>query len=121
MGNGMRSFAALVALFYCLATELPATAQGFGEIGGTYSARGTNPNGSTYYGTVIIKSEGDHYQFTWLIAGNQTIKGVGVASGNTLVVEWGQKYPVIYNVGSDGLLRGKWDNGRAIETLTPMR
>jgi hypothetical protein len=31
--------------------------------------------------------------------------------GNSISVEWGQQYPVIYEVGSDGVLRGKWDNG----------
>ncbi len=117
----MRSFATSMALFYCLVAGLPATAQGVAEVAGTYSARGTNPNGRTYYGSVIIKAEGDHYLFSWLISGQQQIKGVGVKKDNTLVVEWGQKYPVIYDIGSDGVLRGKWDNGRGTEILTPLR
>jgi hypothetical protein len=94
-------------------------AQAAGEISGTYSVEGVNPDGSAYSGTVVIKAEGSNYQFTWQIAG-ETFKGVGSTSGDTIVVKWGQKDPVIYNFGSHGVLNGKWDEGRATETLTRM-
>ncbi len=117
----MRAFVASLALFYCFVAGVPATAQVGAEIAGTYSAKGTNPNGRTYYGSVVIKAEDGHFLFTWLISGQQQIKGVGVKKDNTLVVEWGQKDPVIYEIGSDGVLRGKWARGRGTEILTPMR
>ncbi len=122
----MRTFIAFVALFYCFVAGPSATAQGSSGITRTYAVRGTSPNGSAYSGTVIIvksdNPDGNHYQFTWLIAGSQQpVKGIGVVAGNSVVVEWGQKYPVVYTIGSDGILRGTWENGRATEILTPMR
>jgi hypothetical protein len=87
-------------------------------IEGTYEARGTNPNGSTYRGDVSIKADGNAYFFHWCISG-QTFQGNGVLQGKSISVDWGQQHPVIYQVGSDGVLRGKWDNGRATEDLFP--
>ena len=89
------------------------------DIGGTYSMHGTNPSGTTYRGSVTIRRDGDHYRFTWLIASGDTYKGIGILNGRTVVVDWGQKYPVIYNVGPNGVLTGTWNNGTATETLIP--
>lgn len=91
------------------------------EVAGTYSVHGTNPNGSTYTGTVVVKPEGGRYYFSWLIANGDTYRGTGTRTGNTLVVPFGGKYPVIYEVGADGVLHGKWENGRASETLVPKK
>jgi hypothetical protein len=35
-----------------------------------------------------------------------------------LVVDWGDKTPVIYSLGEDGALDGEWADGSATETLT---
>jgi hypothetical protein len=35
-----------------------------------------------------------------------------------LVVDWGDKTPVIYSLGDDGALDGEWADGSATETLT---
>ena len=117
--------ALILAIFAAAAFALPAanaeirTAQSR-RLDGTYICSGTNPNGTGYRGTVVIRGNGgDNYRFTWLIAGSQTLSGVGTLNGNSIVVDWGQAYPVIYRVGADGVLRGTWDNGRATETLTP--
>lgn len=89
------------------------------KIGGNYSVTGTNPNGATYQGTVVIESNGgNRFSFFWRV-GNQTFSGNGTLNGNTITVNWGQPSPVIYQVGVDGVLRGTWNNGRATETLTP--
>lgn len=112
----------IAALGLFLALMLPAErsfAQDGGKVGGTYSVHGTNRNGSTYTGTVVIRPEGSRYKFSWLIADGATFKGTGTRTGATIVVDWGQRYPVIYEVGADGVLHGKWDNGRASETLVP--
>ncbi len=98
----------------------PVWAQGV-PIGGSYSAHGTNANGSTYTGSVVIKQDNGRYRFSWLIANGDTFKGTGTRDGDTVVVAWGSKYPVIYQVGADGVLHGKWDNGRARETLVPKK
>jgi hypothetical protein len=88
-------------------------------IGGNYLAAGTNANGTTYRGTVVIASQGGvRYSFHWQI-GNSTYDGIGVVNGNTITVDWSQSSPVVYQVGADGVLRGTWDSGRATEILTP--
>jgi TIR domain len=89
------------------------------DISGTYAAHGTNPNGTTYRGSVTIRRDGDHYRFVWLIASGDTYQGTGVVNGRTVTVDWGQKYPVVYNIGPDGVLTGTWNNGTATETLVP--
>ena len=98
-----------------------ALAQGGPPIGGTYASHGTNPNGSTYTGTVVIRPDGERYYFSWPIANGDTFKGTGTRDGDTVVVAWGSKYPVIYQVGADGILHGKWANGKASETLVPKK
>jgi hypothetical protein len=37
-----------------------------------------------------------------------------------LVINWGDKTPVIYSFGDDGALDGEWADGSASETLTPV-
>jgi hypothetical protein len=89
-------------------------------ISGNYTAAGTNPDGTHYTATVVIKNMGgNNYSFVWQTGSqNQTYNGTGALNGSTITVDWGQSAPVIYQVGSDGALRGTWDNGRASEILT---
>jgi len=89
------------------------------KIDGVYTVHGANADGSTYSGNAVIKLEGDCYRFRWLIANGDAFEGVGTRNGNIITVEWGQKSPVIYEIGNDDVLYGKWDNGRGTETLTP--
>ena len=93
--------------------------EGSSALDGLYDVRGTNPNGSKYTGEVSIKFEGRSYNFHWRIANGQVFEGKGNLQGNSLTVNWGQQYPVIYSVGSDGVLRGTWSNGRGTEDLYP--
>ena len=44
--------------------------------------------------------------------------GVGQFAGRMLVVNWGAKSPVIYNVAGNGLF-GEWADGSASEKLVP--
>jgi hypothetical protein len=89
------------------------------DISGKYSVRGTNTNGTTYHGTVTIQREGNRYRFDWLISNAAAYSGIGMRNGGSIVVDWGQKYPVIYQLGPDGVLTGTWNNGTATETLVP--
>jgi hypothetical protein len=89
------------------------------DISGKYSVRGTNPDGTTYHGTLTIRRDGNRYRFDWVISNGDTFRGTGTLNGNTIVVDWGQKYPVIYKVGPNGVLTGTWSNGFATETLIP--
>ena len=62
-------------------------------IAGSYSVSGTNPDASTYTGTVVVSQiDGNRYRFDWSVA-NQTFTGTGVLDGNTISVDWGQISP----------------------------
>ena len=87
---------------------------------GNYDVAGQNANGSRYRGRVSITPVGDRYRFDWRV-GSSSYNGIGTLDGNVMVVNWGSGTPVIYSVGSDGMLRGLWDAGRAQEILTPAR
>jgi hypothetical protein len=77
---------------------------------------GTNPDGSKYRGMVAINQEKDQFDFTWWIA-KDALRGNGHFAGKMLVVNWGDKTPVIYTFGDDGALDGEWADGSATETL----
>jgi hypothetical protein len=87
---------------------------------GSYSFTGRNTNGTRYRGTVNIARQGDRYRLNWQV-GTTSYQGVGALEGNVMIVNWGAQTPVIYALGSDGVLRGLWDAGKAEETLTPAR
>jgi hypothetical protein len=110
-----------IILVIVMASAAPAglrTAQA-ASLNGSYSCTGTNPNGSTYNGTVVIsRVEGIRYRFDWSISG-QHFSGTGVLDGDTISVDWGQASPVIYRVGNNGVLHGTWANGRGTEILRP--
>jgi hypothetical protein len=91
------------------------------EPAGKYTIRGVNPNGSRYGGEVTITADGGVYDFRWRISNGDIYRGKGRLRDRTLTVDWGQKYPVIYRIDDNGILRGKWDNGRASEDLVPNR
>ena len=83
---------------------------------GKYSVSGTNPNGSTYSGEVTIRHDRGTYYFNWRV-GRDTFRGSGKLNGRMLTINWGQSSPVIYHVGNDGVLRGKWARGAGLEDL----
>jgi hypothetical protein len=86
------------------------------ELGGIYRASGTNPDGSPYRGMVVLRRERDSVTLTWWI-GEQVLHGTGRLAGKTLVVNWGDKDPVIYTLSDGGVLDGAWADGSATETL----
>jgi hypothetical protein len=85
-------------------------------LGGIYIAEGTNPNGTTYRGMVALTPAGKQYRFTWWI-GTKVYSGVGQFAGRMLVVDWGQRNPVIYSFGQSDNLEGEWADGSATERL----
>ena len=88
---------------------------------GVYRVKGSNPNGSTYKGTVkITHKEGSKYTFAWKI-GPSSYTGTGELKDNVMTVEWGTDSPAIYEVEPDGTLNGTWAKGKGTEILTPMR
>jgi len=93
-------------------TEMPPLA-------GVYRASGTNPSGSEYTGMVTVEQDNVGFHVTWWI-GKDTFEGKGHLAGKMLVIDWGDKTPVVYSFGEDGALDGEWADGSATETLTPV-
>ena len=86
------------------------------DLAGVYRVEGTNPNGSKYRGMVALAQTNDQFNFTWWI-GKDVFRGSGHFAGKMLMVNWGDKTPVIYTFGDEGALDGEWADGSATETL----
>jgi uncharacterized caspase-like protein len=86
------------------------------DLAGVYRVAGTNPGGSKYRGMVALTQDNDQFKFTWWI-GKDVFRGNGHFAGKMLVVNWGDKTPVIYTFGEEGALDGEWADGTATETL----
>lgn len=86
------------------------------DLGGVYRVEGTNPSGSQYRGMVALLQNQDQFQLTWWI-GKDVFHGTGHFAGKMLMVNWGDKDPVIYTFGDKGALDGEWADGSASETL----
>jgi hypothetical protein len=95
----------------------PAT--GPAGIGGSYAAKGTNPDGSDYAGSCEIAQRSDgSYSFDWIVGGSAYV-GTGVLEDGVMTVDWGDSSPVIYKVQQGGrLLVGTWSGGKATERLS---
>ena len=65
---------------------------------------------------VALTQDKDQFDFTWWIA-KDVFRGSGHFAGKMLVVNWGDKTPVIYTFGDEGALDGEWADGSATETL----
>ena len=106
-----------------------ASAQPAKDISGNYDVSGTNEGGGgAYKGSLVVKTRGDVYQFSWT-SGDKTYDGVGVQTGNNVGVAFTEGADgkgcgvVLYKVGSDGTLDGKagyWGNDYS-ETETATR
>jgi hypothetical protein len=68
---------------------------------------------------VALRQQDDQFNLTWWI-GKDVFHGTGHFAGKMLVVNWGDKDPVIYTFGDDGALDGEWADGSAKETLEPV-
>ncbi|MEQ8351983.1 MAG: fibronectin-binding protein [Leptospiraceae bacterium] len=107
--------ATVLAVTFAQCNESSAKSEG---VQGTYQVNGTNPDGTPYRGNVTVTQSGEDYLFNWNIAGDQ-FSGKGNLSGTTLTVDWGQDFPVIYEVKDNGaVLEGTWADGQGSETLT---
>ena len=111
---------ALLALL--LASPFAARAQQ----NGIYNVTGTNPDGSTYEGTLLMQQAGIvSWRVTWSVQGER-IEGIGMSSGNIFSVTYqlGDRTGMgIFNVNADGSMFGQWtamgSTGIGTETLTP--
>ncbi|MES0810236.1 caspase family protein [Roseibium sp. SCPC15] len=87
------------------------------RISGIYRVAGSNPDGSGYSGMLSITPDGSNVHFTWWI-GDDVFTGVGEFAGRMLVVNWGDKHPVVYTFEGEKALDGEWADGSATERLT---
>jgi hypothetical protein len=86
------------------------------RLAGIYYVDGRNPNGSRYRGMLTLTPARDQYLFRWWI-GRQVFSGEGQFAGKMLVVNWGDKHPVVYTFGQRDNLDGEWADGSATEQL----
>jgi uncharacterized caspase-like protein len=86
-------------------------------LSGVYRVEGLNPGGRRYKGMVVVNQVGDKFAFKWWV-GTQTFDGSGELAGKMLVVNWGDKTPVVYTFGALDSLDGEWADGSATERLT---
>ena len=93
---------------------------------GIYAVSGTNPDGTSYEGTLLLQQVGIvSWRIAWSIAGDR-IEGIGMSAGNIFSVayELNQRNAIgIYNVNADGSMSGQWtvvgSTGIGTEMLTP--
>jgi hypothetical protein len=110
----------LVLAFLLAASPALAQREGF------YDVAGTNLDGTPYTGVAQIRLLGiNSFNIVWRL-GNQLVEGVGMASGRTIAVVYGQAQRPgmgIYTLNPDGTIEGEWTviGAGAIgrETLTP--
>ena len=103
----------------------PASAQ---SISGKYAVEGTNPDGSSYRGTVEITPTSDTTCAIDWMTGNTTSQGICSRKGSTFAAAYvlgGAFGLVVYEVLDDGSLDGIWtiagQNGSGTEKLTPAK
>lgn len=75
---------------------------------GSYSIKGTNPNGKDYSGTLTVSKAGEGYTFKW--NSDNVVEGFGIRGGDMIAVGFaGKKCAFVgYDIKEDGTLDGKW-------------
>lgn len=94
----------------------------FGQVGGTYIVQGINlGNNSKYSGVCTVTiNKSKTYDVVWMVGEKKAItKGIGTLKGTTFTINYGDKYPAIYNVKENGnWLDGSFGNGTGKESMT---
>ena len=86
------------------------------SIGGLYRNKGTDGAGENYNGIAAVLPRADSVRMIWWVD-NETFSGTGELDRHALVVEWGEKYPVVYSSTDEGVLSGEGDDGAGNDTL----
>jgi hypothetical protein len=80
------------------------------SVGGSYNVQGTNPNGSTYGGTVQITPSGSSCRITWQ-TGQSSSSGICMLANKAFAASYilqGKQGLVVYELQSNGSLKGWW-------------
>lgn len=120
-----RILLALICLMFAFGGPLSAARADTMTLAETYKATGTNPDGSSYTGTVQIKIISDTtFAITWTIGGS-VYKGFGMRLNDNLSATYtidGEPGLVMYKVDGNGL-NGLWairgHDGNGTERLVP--
>ena len=95
------------------------------DISGKYTMKGKSDLSASagYAGTCELKQEKSIYDVT-CVSGNYNYRGKGMVHGGAFSLYRGQ-FLVVYDIGKDGMLTGRWVNGTSGETgkeiLTPVK
>tara|TARA_Y100000813_G_C23977851_1_gene265027 strand:- start:129 stop:506 length:378 start_codon:yes stop_codon:yes gene_type:complete len=89
-------------------------------ISGIYKSYGLNPNGTDYSGEVCIEQSVSGIFMTWSFNGDTSYSGNGQILGQVVSVDWKAEFPVFYVIMADGELHGTWNDGTAVEKLSPV-
>lgn len=114
----------ILAALFAAALALPGAARA--QQNGIYNVTGTNPDGSTYEGIIMLQQVGIiSWRATWSLQGER-IEGIGMASTNIFSVTYqlGERTGMgIYTVNPDGSMFGQWtvlgSSGIGTEMLSP--
>jgi len=94
----------------------------FSQIGGNYLVQGINLGNKSKYSGIcaITQNKTKTFDVVWTVGENKTVtKGIGTLKGNTLTVNYGDKFPAIYTVKENGnWLDGSFGNGAGKESMT---
>ena len=99
---------------------------------GDYRARGSNPGGGSYSGSVTISRTGETYSVTWRTGAGQSAlsyTGTGILTGDILSVAYIDEHKrwigvIAYEIQSNGhILEGQWTglSGTQLESETLTR
>jgi len=94
------------ALFHLTPPSIVSSPATDDPLVGTYQVTGTNPDGSSYLGTLTVEAYGETYSLVWEV-GNTVTTGVGLREGNVLSGGWDCGV-VTYRIQEDGRLEGVW-------------
>jgi hypothetical protein len=103
------------------------SAQDVDTLGGVYACEGTNPDGRSYHGTVVITRHGDTVQVGWMARTGLAAVGFGIVRDGVLAVSFYGAAPGVAAYRIDGeRLVGQWTQPGAnglvfFETLTKLR
>ena len=61
-----------------------------------------------FTGMLTLVQSGDRFALKWWI-GRQVFTGTGQLAGRMLVVNWGDKHPVVYGFSDGRVLDGEWE------------
>ena len=100
---------------------LGAAIASYVNISGIYRNYGLNPNGTNYSGEVCIEQSVSDISMTWSFNGVTSYSGNGQISGQVVSVDWKAEFPVFYLIMADGELHGTWNDGTAVEKLSPIK